>query len=579
MTTKEEELARLIAELDCDEVTRSWVRNKADVLAVKQGCRFNVERGEHVVWFFESVLRLYEGESAGQPFVLLPFARDFVMRLFGWEIYSERWKRFIRRFRMAFLWVPKKNGKSPLLAGILLYLLTCDGEMGAKVFTAARDGKQALIAHRHAEKMVRKSPILSEYLKLNKTTHTIEFEKTDSYHFLVCGDNVNSQEGLNGSCGIDEMHVVDAELFSTLEFMTASRSEPIILGVSTAGKDLESLGKQKFDLGREINDGLCEDITFLHVEYGISDTATDADLKIPDNATPEEIQVKLRVWEAANPGWGVTIDPAVTLQEIRRAQRSSFAWSRFKMYRGNQWQTGDTPFIPSDDWAECLEAFTEDDLEGMPCYAGLDVALTWDTTAFVLIFPWGRTDDARRLQRFRVLPYFWLPEAGFDRIAQKEPAMHDWRARGLITITSGNSFDEETFIEEIVRLRNKFDIRGVAYDRAFANSIAQNLQDRQGLFVQSFNQRGVDFVAPIEYFERAFLGHVFGHNGHAVLTWQARNVTVKERPGGGKLLDKPKKGAHKKIDGIAATVMGLGMYLVNPNVERNYYETHALEAG
>ena len=71
---------------------------------------------------------------------------------------------------------------------------------------------------------MKKSHVLSEYLKVNKTTHTIEFERKDSYHFLICGDNVNSQEGLNGSCGIDEIHVVDADLFATLEYMTASRS-------------------------------------------------------------------------------------------------------------------------------------------------------------------------------------------------------------------------------------------------------------------------------------------------------------------------------------------------------------------
>lgn len=567
------------ADLVCDEVTLSWIRNRADEVAVRKGCRFDVERAEHAAWFFDNVLILYEGESAGEPFVLMPFARDFVMRLFGWVKWSKKWKRWVRRFKMAFLWVPKKNGKSPLLAGILLYLLTSDGEQGAKVYTAARDGKQALIAHRHAEKMVKKSHVLSEYLKVNKTTHTIEFERKDSYHFLICGDNVNSQEGLNGSCGIDEIHVVDADLFATLEYMTASRSEPLILATSTVGKDLESLAKEKFDWGRKVNAGEEEDIAFLHVEYGLPDTITDAELKIPENASPEEIEKQLEPWKAANPGWGITLDPDEFVTTIRRAQKSGFAWSRCKMYRGNQWQSGEVPWLDPDIWADNVRVFTEEDLKGCDCYGGIDLALTWDVSALVFVFPWGRTDDKRRLQQYRLLPYFYIPEAGFDQLAEKEKSAFGWRDSGALIVTPGNTFDEETFLEKILWAQSYFNVQGMAYDQRFANSLAQRLQDVHGFLIQNFLQNSVSFVGPIEYFEQAFIGGALHHNGNAVLTAHAHNVTVKEKPGGGKILDKPKKANHKKIDGISASVMGMGMFLAHPPVERNYYETHALEVG
>lgn len=573
------DLEREIAELDCDGVTRSWIRNKSDIKAVKAGCRFSLERAEHATWFFDNVLVLYEGESAGQPFILMPFAREFVMRLFGWIKWSKKWKRWVRRFKRAFLWVPKKNGKSPLLAGILLYLLTSDGENGAKVYTAARDGKQALIAHRHAEKMTKKSFVLSEYLKVNKTTHTIEFERTDSYHFLICGDNISSQEGLNGSVGIDEMHVVDAELFSTLEYMTASRSEPLILGCSTVGKDLESIGKQIFDYGREVQAGDTEDVEFLHCEYSLPDNIPDVELKIPDDASEEHIARALEYWKLANPGWGITLDPDEFLTGIRRAQKNSFAWSRWKMYRGNQWQSGDQPWIPQEVWAANYREFKEEDLYGHDCYAAIDLALTWDTSALVFVFPWGRTNDHRRLQQYRLLPFFYLPEAGFERLCEKEKAAYGWRDSGSLIITPGNTFDEETFKEKILWGQNKFNVQGVAYDRRFASSLAQCLQDVHGFMIQEFLQNGVSFVGPIEYFEAALIAEVLHHNGNPVLTAHAHNVTVKDKAGGGKILDKPNKANHKKIDGISAGVMGIGMFLAHPPVERNFYETHAVEVG
>lgn len=573
------ELQAEVDALECDELTRSWIRNKADIIAAKRGCLFDLERAEQATWFFDNVLVLYEGECAGQPFILMPFARDFVMRLFGWIKWSAKWNRWVRRFKMAFLWVPKKNGKSPLLAGVLLYLLTSDGEMGAKVYTAARDGKQALISHRHAEKMIKKSAALSEYLKVNKTTHTIEFEKTDSYHFLICGDNINSQEGLNGSVGIDEMHVVDGELFVTLEYMGASRSEPIILGCSTVGKDLESIGKEKFDWGRKVNAGEEEDIEFLHVEYCLPDGIKDSELKIPDDAPPEEIERRLKPWREANPGWGITLDPDDLVTKIRRAQKNSFAWSRLKMYRGNQWQSGDKPWIDPEIWGNNYRHFTEEDLYGRDCYGGIDLALTWDISALVFVFPWGRTNDPRRLQQYRLLPYFYIPEAGFEALKDKEKSAYGWEASGHLIVTPGNTFDEETYMEKILWARSKFNIQGFAFDRRFAGSLAQKLQDAYGFLTKEFVQNGVTFVAPIEYFEAALIAECLHHNGNPVLTAHAHNVTVKEKPGGGKILDKPNKANHKKIDGISAGVMGIGMFLAHPIIERNFYETHALEVG
>lgn len=564
--------------IECDDITRAWIRNKSDEAAIEAGCIFDLDRAEDAVWFFENVLVLYEGDFAGQPFVLLPFAKDFVMRLFGWVIWSEKWQRWVRRFRMAFLWVPKKNGKSPVLAGILLYLLTCDGENGQKIYTAARDGKQALIAHRHAEKMAQRSPVLRQYLRVNKTTHTIEFDKTDSYHFLICGDNINSQEGLNGSCGIDELHVVDAELFSTLQYMTVSRSEPMIVGVSTAGKDLQSVGKQKFDYGQRVEEGKENDISFLHVAYQLDDKARDDDLKIPHNSTPEEIERRLEPWKKANPGWGVTLDPAEMVDAITRAQKSVFEWSRLKMYRGNQWQSGDQPFLKQEDWAACYRQFTEEDLKGCKCYGGIDMALIWDFAVLSLVFPWGKTTDGRRLRQFRTLSYLFITEAGFEELCQHVKSMHDWKARGLITVTPGNALDEETFVEKILECKKRFRLQGIAYDRKFATSIAQRLQDAHGMLVQDFNQSGINFLAPVEYFEQAVIGHTFEHNSHPVVDWMAMNVRVIEKHGG-KLMDKPRKGNFNKIDAMPANVMALAMCMANPHVERNYYETHALEVG
>ena len=95
--------------------------------------------------FFDHVLVHVKGEWAGQPFTLEPWQREEVIRpLFGWKRHDgaqpDGW---VRRYRVAYIEIPRKNGKSSLAAGIALYLLFADGEPGAEVYSAAADREQA----------------------------------------------------------------------------------------------------------------------------------------------------------------------------------------------------------------------------------------------------------------------------------------------------------------------------------------------------------------------------------------------------------------------------------------------------
>ncbi len=564
-----------------DKITRKWVRNRSDELAVKQGCVFDLNRAQHAVDFIERNLTLYEGEYAGEPFILMPYARDAIMRIFGWVRYSERWQRWVRRFRKAALWIPKKNGKSPLAAAVGMYLLVADGENGQKVYTTARDGKQALITHRHAEKMGRSSPRLRNLLKIYKNTHQIEYADTDSYWFLLSGDNINSQEGLNGSCVIDELHVVDGELFSVIEYMGASRSEPLLFMVSTAGKDLQSVGKQIYDYGTSVvrQDKLRgdpEDTAFFHQAYELPETISDEQLKLPADLTEQEIDERLKPWITANPGWGITIDRDEFISSLREAQRSNYKFARFKMYRGNQWQSGTTPWLKAEDWQANYEAWQPNELTGRICYGGIDLALTWDFAALTLLFPMGKTQDDRRLTIYRTITHLFIPEEGFKVIAEHVKNIYDWRDAGHITVTSGNTFDEETFEETVLRCRDKYDLRAIGYDPKFAHSIAQRCQDQHGIEMIKFNQSGVTFAGPIEQFEAAVISGCMRHDGNPAYGWMVANACVRERPGGFKILEKPLKANYKKIDAVVGGVQALGVALSMPDTISIYSEVGAL---
>ena len=105
---------------------------------------FSPERADRAQRFFEGILKHTKGRFARQPFTLTDWQRDDIVRpLFGTVRYDEQLDDWVRAYRLAWIEVARKNGKSELLAGVGLLLLCADDEEGAEVYSAARDRDQA----------------------------------------------------------------------------------------------------------------------------------------------------------------------------------------------------------------------------------------------------------------------------------------------------------------------------------------------------------------------------------------------------------------------------------------------------
>lgn len=535
-----------------DSLTKDWIRNRSDELAVAAGCRFDAERGQFVVDWIENYCHLYEGEYAGQKMKLMDWQYDVIMRLFGWVRYSEKWQREVRRFRRGGLFVPKKNGKSPMLAAVGLYLLCGDGEQGQKVYSVAKDGKQALISHTHAIEMVRRSPELSEECEINKTTSQITHCPSRSFYRIVAGDNINSQEGLNGSVMVDETHVVDHRLMKVLRGAGISRSEPLQFEVSTAGKNPDGYGKQQRDYGLSVIKGEVEDIAYFFHEFAASQDTDDGEL----DADP------MRFGKEANPSWGHTIDPEEFVAEYNTAKRSLSDLADFKMYRLNVWQRSASPWLRMTDWDACRDSFDEDDLQGQDCCITLDMSKTQDMTAAAATF---HSDGV-----FRVIPRFFLPREMVEKNAHLAP-FREWERGGYLTVTEGSVIDYDAVEALLLDWIRKFNVRAIPYDPVFANELTQRVESATGVERVVFPQKPVVMGPCTDDFERCVLNHTIRHNGHPILAWQAGHVQVKVNPVTKlKTPVKPEgKDGVRKIDGIVAAIMGVGWW--KSNGESNWY--------
>lgn len=545
-----------------DAATKDWIRNPSDELAAKNGCRFEEGRGRFVVDWIEHYCRLYEGDWAGQPMKLTDWQLECTLRLFGWVRWSEKWGRWVRRFRQASIWVAKKNKKSPTLAAWGLHLLCGDGEQGQKVFLAAKDGKQAReIAGKHAVEMLLQSQELMDECVLNRSTLQITHLPTRSLMVPLSSSNARTQEskeGLNGSVCIDEVHVVDRDFIRRISRTGISRSEPLQIEGSTAGSNPDGYGKERFDYALEVVLGKREDQDLFVAIHAAPQDLADEDLE----------KDPLHYGRMANPAMGQTVDPEEFLKDYETSKRSLQALRDFRMYRLNIWQKTANPWLRESDWLKCRRDFPEAELLGRPCYAGLDLSKTRDLTALVLVFPW---EDGT----YRLLPFYWLPEETAHEVAGRVP-YQQWAGSSHIELTPGGSCDYAFIRKRFRELAAKYEIRQLVYDSWQAEETTQTMEQgvvldgkaiEEGTGVPRFEFRQTlsNYAEPTAEFEKLVIDGRLHHHGHPVLTWQAGHICIWSDANKNKRPVKPKSTDPKTIDGIVAAIMGLSHAMKHQN--------------
>ena len=529
-----------------DAVTKKWIRSKADELAVEKGCYFDEAAGQHCVTFFEKHLRHTTGKWAGKPLKLLDWQRDeIVMPLFGW-MNAEGF----RRYRLAYIEVAKKNGKSTMCAGLALYLLTADGEEGAQVYCAAADRQQAGIVYRDASKMGRGSPLLHAHLKCTDSVKNIAYPGTGSFLRVISRDHY-SAEGLNvHGLVFDELHAQKTrELWDTLRYGGAAREQPLIISITTAGWDRHSICWEQHEYAEKVLEGVVEDEAFFAY---IRSAEADADWTDP------------ATWAAANPSLGVTIDEGEMEQACIEAQSSPTKENAFKRYRLNIWTEQLERWLPMEAWDACFEGEDAPEPEGL-CYGALDLSSTQDVTAFGLYWP--------ETNQFRV--WFWIPgDNAHERELRDRVPYETWAKQGYITTTEGNVVDYRFVRSAVVTLAEEYRPVEIGYDPWNARQIALAMQDEDELPMIEFRQGYQSMNEPCKRLEALVMAGDLRHDGNPVLRWMVSNVTVRQDPAGNIKIDKAR--SAEKVDGVVVLAMAIGCGLAGNVETESIYETRGL---
>lgn len=505
--------------------------------------------------FFPHFLTHVKGEKAGQPFDLELWEQAIIANLFGWKQKGTKYRgKLVRRYKESLVFVPRKNGKTALAAGICNLVLFTDEEPGAEIYSAAAEREQAALVFEQAAGMVNNSDTLSELARVYRKAITVE-DMGSSYKAISA--DAGTKHGFNTHLAIiDELHAQRTpELVDVLLTSTGARRQPMIIHITTSDYERDnSICNRKHEYACKVRDGIISDPSFLPVIY---EASRDDDWTDP------------AVWAKANPNLDVSIGHEYLERECQRAQDSPSYENTFKRLHLNIRTEQDVRWLAMPKWDACGRIDVDECvLSGLECFVGLDLASTTDIAALSLLFPPSFDEYYRLLMRF------WIPSNNaYDREKRDRVPYTQWARDGFITMTEGDVIDYDVIRADINKLSEQYNIKEIAIDRWNAAQITTQLSG-DGFDVVPFGQGFASMSAPTKEIEALVIGGKLGHGDNPVLRWMASNVSVEQDAAGN--MKPSKKKSTEKIDGIVSTIMALGRAIVAEKKVASVYESRGV---
>lgn len=509
--------------------------------------------------FFERILKHSADEWWGKPFELAPWQDDAITQLFGQL--DDQGRRLIQ---MAYLEVPKKAGKTEMVAGLVVLFLMLDPNPGCQVYGAAAATRQAMNVYRAACKMVEQSPILSKNLRLLRGTNRIVKRRDpDSFYAAVAADG-DLSDGVNPAFVVaDELHRwrnrKHLENWDVLSLGGITRRQTLTIAITTAGVQNESpIAWRLHEKTKRIQEGIVSDPTFYGRIYG---AAKD------DDWTSE------KTWIKANPSLienGGFLELAKIREKYQAAQSDPEAQRSFKRYYLNTWDQKENRCVDIDQWDKCagdwkaeglLSKAPEDTLRPLSpallakfierrAWAGVDLSMSTDMSALTFIFP---AEDGY----FDILPFYWMPEKNIHKRELRDGMPYrTWADQGFLELSPGDVIDYREIKARIEWGARMFDLHKICFDPWNSRQISVPMVE-EGYQCVEVRQGFATLSEPSKKFLELIVSRKLRHGGHPILRWNASCLSSKEH-NDNLMFAKPERQKNSaRIDGIAAGVNAL----------------------
>lgn len=488
--------------------------------------KFDIKKAYLPIDFMERFLVPTKGDY--DKMTLQPWQHFVEANLYGWV--SK--KTGHRRFREGLILVASGNGKSTMVVGNAVYMLSVDGERGAEVYTLANSKEQARIIYDECKAQVDASGPLSRSLRT--TRDGIYFDPLANKMQPLATDSKNL-DGRNVHLGIfDEIQEYqDYKLINVIKAKIKKRKQPMIIYISTLGTVIDGPLMDYYILGGKILDD----------DPAISKRASDRMFVYIDEIDEDDDPDDVSCWGKANPSLGVLLDLDDLIDEWERvklipAERSNFINKQLNVFTMvDELSFLDTKTIRAND-----RTLDVDNLKGQVCYGGFDLAETNDFCSACLEFPLPNND-------FFVLEHSWVPRKKIKEDKEKLDWLNLEKA-GVLSFVDKDYVEYELVLQWFLQQRELYRIDSIGYDPAKAFMLVNEMRGR-GFVLNEVRQGELTLTNPLDNLRERFIDRNIIHNNNPLFYWYLGNVKLTKRGPNATYLP-TKQNKNRKIDGFAA---------------------------
>lgn len=369
-----------------------------------------------------------------------------------------------RRYKEAFIFIPRKNGKTTFVAALVWGLALLERKSGATIYIAAASLKQACQSFEFILHSLRVSGMIDDFaVRDNNAEHSIRYQfedsegrPTGSIHIEALASNPDAQDSLNCNIAIaDEVHAFKkASQYNRFKEAMKAYTNKLMVGITTAGDNINSFCYRRLTYAKKVVDGsVTDDSLFCFIAK--ADEPENGDV---DYTNPEQ-------HEKANPNYGVTVRPADILQESLQAMNDPQQRKDFLSRSLNIYTSAMRAYFNLEEFrkSDAKHQWSLEELAklGIDWYGGADLSKLHDLTAAALYGHYKGVDI--------VITHAWFPVVMAHKKADEDGIpLFGWQDDGWLTMCNSPTVNHADVINWFVAMKKKgFKIRQIGHDRKF----------------------------------------------------------------------------------------------------------------
>lgn len=372
-----------------------------------------------------------------------------------------------RRFKEAFIFIPRKNGKTLFVAALAWGLAIMERRSGSKIYITAASLKQAQQSFENIIYMLKRRKLIDKFkVRDNNAEHSIQYEFMDadgnpdgSIYIEALAANPDVQDSFNCNIAIaDEVHAFKkAAQYNRFKEAMKAYTNKLMIAISTAGDSMNSFCYRRLDYAvKVVSDVVKDDSLFAFISRADQDENGDVDYTNPEQH------------EKANPSYGVTIRPEDILQESLQAQNDPQQRKDFLSRSLNIYTTAMKAYFNIDEFrnSDAQYDWSLKELAKLPVkwYGGADLSKLHDLTAAALFGHYDKEDVDI------IITHAFFPVVNAAKKADEDGIpLFGWKDDGWLTMSNTPTTEISDIVKWFKQMKAMgFNIRQVGHDRKFA---------------------------------------------------------------------------------------------------------------